>query len=82
MSRANSLAEMVANREWFEVDTLPAHSKVVLIGRLADSLAVDHRTMRDSFWGPEPAPGDLPRLDTIVGGDTFRPGLNLPKEAS
>jgi len=76
--RANGLADQVANREFFEIDTLPAHLKVLLIGRLADSLAVDHRTMRDAFWGPEPSPGDLPRLDTPVSDDAgFRSGLNL-----
>lgn len=81
--RANTLTEQVTRREFFEIDTLPAHLKVVLIGRLADSLAVDHRTMRDAFWGPEPTPGDLPRLDTTVGdSDGFRRGLNLAPEGA
>lgn len=76
--RANSLAAKVAARDYFEIDTLPAHFKVLLIGRLADSLAVDHRTMRDAFWGAEPAPGDLPRLEPVVSEpDAFRRGLNL-----
>lgn len=81
--RANSLADQVANNEYFEIDTLPAHLKVVLIGRLADSLAVDHRTMRDAFWGPEPTPGDLPRLDSVVSSTAGfrRDAINLPKEA-
>jgi hypothetical protein len=79
--RANSLADQVAKNEFFEIDTLPAHLKVILIGRLADSLAVDHRTMRDAFWGPERAPDALPRLDTPVNApDNFRRGLNLATE--
>lgn len=79
--RANGLAEQVKRNEYFEIDTLPAHLKVVLIGRLADSLAVDHRTMRDAFWGPDPSPGALPQLDATQPIDAgFRAGLNLASE--
>lgn len=79
--RANTLADQVKRNEYFEIDTLPAHLKVVLIGRLADSLAVDHRTMRDAFWGPEPIPGALPQLDSTQPIDAgFRSGLNLASE--
>lgn len=53
--RANKLNDLVVSGDLEEFDRLSVSSKVMLISRLSDGLAMDLGTLRDSFYGPEPS---------------------------
>lgn len=54
--RANELYNMVVSGDLEEFDSLPTSSKVILISRLADGLAMDLSVLRTTLDGPTDPP--------------------------
>jgi len=78
------LTEMVVQRDFAGLDSLPLSLKLSLIGRLVDGLNIDLDHVKGLIWEPENSNGFLPTLGGTIreGSARVRDDWSTPTERS